>query len=87
MRLSKISNLNDLAIEKAALQRRIDKHEDRLGKSYDRAKKHLRQKFSFAMLVKSAVGKVFSLNTLVSHPATYFKIGSMIGKRLFAKKK
>lgn len=87
MRLSKISNLNDLAAEKAALQRQIDKREGRLGRSYNYAKKHLKQKFSFAMLVKSAVGKVFSLNTLVSHPATYFKIGSRLGKRLFARKK
>ena len=86
MELRKISNLSELAAEKARLQRQIDKREKRVGKAFTGAKEHLRHKMSVVVLIKNAFGKIFSLSSFLSHPATYFKVGTAIGKRLFTKR-
>ncbi len=87
MNLNRITNLDELEQEKKRLSKLIDKKEQKLEKSFYRAKKHLRHQLSIPVLIKDSISKIFSLSTLLSHPSAYFQIGSAIGKRLFARKK
>ncbi len=87
MNLNKITNLDELEQEKKQLNRLVEKKERKLEKSFLRAKKHLKQQLSIPVLIKDSLSKIFSFSNLISHPATYFQIGSAIGKRLFARKK
>lgn len=87
MNLNRITNLDELREEKLRLYRLADKKQRRLDKSVDRAKKRLRRQLSIPVLIKDSISKIFSFSTLLSHPTTYFQLGSAIGKRLFARMK
>lgn len=87
MKFRDISTLSDLEEKKATLKLQIGKSEKRVDTAYIIAKRHTKHKFSMVEVVKGVAGRIFSLDTLMSNPVTFFKIGTTIGKKLFSRKK
>lgn len=87
MKFRDISTLSDLEEKKATLKLQIGKSEKRVDTAYIIAKRHTKRKFSMVEVVKGVAGRIFSLDTLMSNPVIFFKIGSTIGKKLFSRKK
>lgn len=87
MDYSKIQNLNQIQAERAKLESKLKKQEKRIDTSFIIAKKHTKDIFSIPIILKNIACRIISIDTLLAHPATLFKVGGLIGRRLFAKKK
>lgn len=86
MKLSEISNLEQLAVEKRRLSSQVESRERRLEHSFEKAREHTKKKFSITSILKNSVSSLFSWDMFIAHPATYFKIGATIGKKIFKKR-